>query len=218
MTQPHFPESEVGAETTQHVHGAVRGDERSLAWLVDRFSPLLRAQAEYRLGRAMADRVSPDDVVQEAWISVLPKLASLVPKEGRLTPVLLAYLGKTVCGRAVNLLRSHLIRSSRERPLEPTSDSSIAPIDPVADLVRSSSGRAARSELAQCLTLALNSLSPQDREVLVIRLIEGRTNSEAAQELGSSPNTVAQRYHRALQYLRSLLPASLMDELTMDAT
>jgi DNA-directed RNA polymerase specialized sigma24 family protein len=46
----------------------------------------------------------------------------------------------------------------------------------------------------------------------MLRAFEGLSNQEAAEELGQKPNTVAQRYKRALERLRKLLPASIFDE------
>jgi RNA polymerase sigma-70 factor (ECF subfamily) len=202
-----------GIETTRHVRGAVDGNAESLTWLIERFSPLLRLQAEYRLGKTMARRVSPDDVVQDAWLAALPKLGSLVAKGGRLTPVLVTYLSKTVCGRAINHLRAHLTRASREQPLDgggaATGSSGSAA---VAAIIRTSSAQAAASEFGRQLTEALNTLREKEREVIVLRLIEGRTNAEAALELNERPNSVAQRYHRAILLLRERLPASLIEE------
>ena len=204
--------SSFGEQTTHHVRGAVEGNAASLTWLIERFSPLLRMQAEYRLGKTMAGRISPDDVVQDAWLAVLPKLGSLVAQGGRLTPVLVSYLSKTVCGRAINHLRAHLTRSVREQPLESRTGTGAVASDAIASLVRTSSGMAAASEFAQQLTAALRSLRDKDRDVIVLRLIEGRTNAEAALELDERPNAVAQRYHRAILALRERLPASLIDE------
>jgi RNA polymerase sigma-70 factor, ECF subfamily len=201
-----------GVETTRHVRGAVEGNAASLTWLIERFSPLLRLQAEYRLGKAMARRISPDDVVQDAWLAVLPKLGSLVAKGGRLTPVLVTYLSKTVCGRAINHLRAHLTRSSRERPLDAGTKTGSPASDPIAAMVRTSSAQACSSEFGKQLTAVLNSLREGEREVIVLRLIEGRTNAEAAVELNAPPNAVAQRYHRAILLLRERLPASLVEE------
>jgi RNA polymerase sigma-70 factor, ECF subfamily len=202
--------SSFGEQTTHHVRGAVDGNAASLTWLIARFSPLLRMQAEYRLGKTMAGRISPDDVVQDAWLAVLPKLGSLVAQGGRLTPVLVSYLSKTVCGRAINHLRAHLTRSVREQPLDFGTRTGVS--DAIVALVRTSSGQAAASEFAQQMTAALRGLRDKDRHVIVLRLIEGRTNAEAALELDERPNAVAQRYHRAILALRARLPASLVDE------
>lgn len=50
--------------TTPHVRRAIGGDHASMGWLVERFSPLLLLQAEYRLGRTLRGRFDPEDLVQ----------------------------------------------------------------------------------------------------------------------------------------------------------
>ncbi len=55
----------------------------------------------------------------------------------------------------------------------------------------------------------LDELSADKRDVLVLRLMEHRTNAEIAEILGLQPNTVAVRYRRALEELRQRLPTSL---------
>jgi RNA polymerase sigma-70 factor (ECF subfamily) len=212
MSRPSHAAEDLAVLTTRHVRGAVQGDEASLTWLIERFSPWLRLQAEYRLGRTMVARVSPDDVVQEAWLAVLPKLGDLVAREGRLTPVLLSYLSKTICGRAINLLRSHLTQAAREQTPTGRTNSGSLGEDQILALTRTSSARARASELARSLTRALHELAEGEREVLVLRLVEGLSNAEAAEELGDLPNTVAQRYHRALFALRQRLPPALVEE------
>ncbi|MCB9892285.1 MAG: sigma-70 family RNA polymerase sigma factor [Planctomycetes bacterium] len=204
---------EFEIETTRHVRDAIQGETNSIAWLVERFTPFLHAQAIYRLGPVLAGRVSSDDIVQEAWLAVLPRLAEIVAREGRTTPVLLTYLSKVVCGRAVNHLRSHLRRSMREVPLPESTHAGVYGRDEhVFALVQSVTRQARASEFGQLLTEALEQLPEAEREVLVLRLVEGRSNAEVAAELGERPNTVSQRYRRALLALRARLPPSLLDD------
>src|SRR5262245_59213008 len=74
------------ALTTFHVRRARVGDEDSLAWVVERFSPLLRVAAEHRLGRVLRSIYEPDDLVQEVWLVALPKLAEISARDERYTP------------------------------------------------------------------------------------------------------------------------------------
>ena len=70
--------------TTRHVRAALGGDPESLAWLFRHFSPLLRAQAVYRLGEDVG-RVDPSDVVSEAWLvcaSSLERACATRAREG----------------------------------------------------------------------------------------------------------------------------------------
>jgi len=79
-------------DTTLHVRRAKGGDRDSLAWLADRFSPLLLAQARYRLRGRLARWVQPEDVVQDVWAVALPALPGLEASDGRETPVVLKFL------------------------------------------------------------------------------------------------------------------------------
>jgi RNA polymerase sigma-70 factor (sigma-E family) len=56
------------------------------------------------------------------------------------------------------------------------------------------------------LRRALQSLSPKQRAVVVLRYFEDRTEAEAAQLLGVSVSTVKTQCARALERLRALLP------------
>ncbi len=51
----------------------------------------------------------------------------------------------------------------------------------------------------------LHRLSATDRELIVMRYIDGLTPSDMAEVLGESPNTVSVRLHRAIKELRALL-------------
>jgi DNA-directed RNA polymerase specialized sigma24 family protein len=64
-------------------------------------------------------------------------------------------------------------------------------------------------KLRNCLA----GLAEDKRDVLVLRLMEHRTNQEIATLLGIPANTVAVRYKRALEQLRAELPPGLYDEI-----
>jgi RNA polymerase sigma-70 factor (ECF subfamily) len=62
-----------------------------------------------------------------------------------------------------------------------------------------------RKETAAIVRQAIAQLPDQYREVLVLRDIEDRDTAEAAELLGTTPNAVKVRLHRARQALRTLL-------------
>ena len=64
-----------------------------------------------------------------------------------------------------------------------------------------------RAELKIRLQEALNRMDPLDREVLALRHFEELTNIETAQVLGLKQAAASNRYIRALERLRKLLPA-----------
>jgi len=68
-----------------------------------------------------------------------------------------------------------------------------------------------RKETAAIVREAIARLPDQYREVLVLRDIEERDTSEAAALLGTTPNAVKVRLHRARQALRTLLDREFND-------
>ncbi|MBK8096210.1 MAG: sigma-70 family RNA polymerase sigma factor [Planctomycetes bacterium] len=197
-----------GPLTTLHVHRAVRGDSQSLAWLVERLSPLLLAQASWRLGSTLRAHCEPADLVQEAWLVLLPRLSGLAPHDGRMTPVLLSFLTTTILNRVHNLLRRH----ARRLLHTPASDEGTSPSqvqDPRSGVIAA----ATRAEVACRVRSALELLEPADREIILMRGIEQQAPEEVAAQLSLSRGTLSKRYRRALAKLRERLPDSVFHEL-----
>src|SRR5205823_607283 len=69
----------------------------------------------------------------------------------------------------------------------------------------SPSRRLLREELRDRVRAALGCLEPRDREVLVLRYLEGLSNDEAAAVLGIGESAAGMRHLRALERLRALL-------------
>lgn len=193
------------------MRGAVRGEGADVEWVVARFTPLLLAQARYRMGQKLLASHDPEDVVSEVWATTLPRLAQLEQREGRATPVLVRFLSTAVLHQVNNLFRKRLV--------SPASDED----GPTARLVngvehptRGPLTRVVRAEGRSLVTTALEELDERDREVIVLRVIEQHSNQDAAAMLGLKPNTAAQIYRRALAKLRAKLAGSVFDELAED--
>lgn len=195
--------------TTMHVRSAVRGSAESTSWVVKRFTPLLIAQARYRIQGDLRGMCEPEDIVQDVWLRVLPRLCELTPEE-RFTPTLVSYLSRAILHQVNNTLRLMLRRRARgglaagavdsdclDRPEERTAI--------VSNIVR--------NENRDAVLAAIESLPETDREVIVLRAIEQHPNPVAASILGIEPGTLAVRYHRALAKLRECLKVSVFDEL-----
>jgi RNA polymerase sigma-70 factor (ECF subfamily) len=192
--------------TTQHVHAARLGDAASLEWLVARLSPLLRELAAHRLGPVLRSHCDPDDLVNDAWLAAIPKLAQLTAQQGRYTPVLLRYLGNTILFRIEKLVRKH----ARQTPQAAAAD------EPPPEVPAEASGaitRAVRAEQRDLVREALAALEPGDREVLLLRGVEQMSTNAVAVVLAATPAAVSKRYQRALLRLRTALPGSVFDEL-----
>jgi RNA polymerase sigma factor (sigma-70 family) len=198
--------------TSRHIRGAIRGNDTSLAWVVARFSPFLRAQAEYRLKAPLRRFLDPEDLVQDVWLVTLPRLVDLVPRNERFTPVLLKFLSTTLLRKVNDALTHHLAGPRRVASGEP----STAPGTRVNQLpasVTDALGRLQRDDTVRAMEEALCQLKPHEREVLILRGIEQVPNRRVARLLGLEPSTVAMRYCRALLALRRRMPDSLFDEL-----
>jgi RNA polymerase sigma factor (sigma-70 family) len=191
--------------TSFHVQRAVTGDAISLEWLVARLSPLLRAQAAYRLDAPLRAVCEPDDLVQEAWLVLLPRLGELRPREGRYTPVLLRFLATVLLQRVRNLTRRQMVRQGRSAGAEPVE---AVPAD-ASGAVTKALQRERHDEVRRCL----DELATQDREILILRGIEQQSIKTTATVLGLGEEAVAKRYLRALARLRQALPRSVFDEL-----
>ncbi len=201
--------------TSLHVRHAKSGDAQSLEWIVLRFTPLLLEQARYRIGPALRRRLEPEDLVQEVWAVTLAGLPALGARDGRETPVLLRFLSTTLLYRLNDHARKHVRArevGALENAPEPASGRG-EPWELIAARTRGAVTRIARGEVSGDVARALDRLSDRDREVVVLRGIEGHSNGRAAELLGESPNAVSLRYNRALEALRAVLPKSIFDEL-----
>lgn len=199
----------LGSEepTTRHVRRAVQGDADSITWVVDRFAPVLLAQARYRLGGLPRRLVDPEDLVQDVWARTLPHLPHLPPRDGRYTPVLMKFLSTALLNRSNTLYKKYLMGKPRDDEGASRQESLPAETTGVVSKV-------VRSESCGRLLNQLGELSSQDQEIIVLRGIEQNRNQTVARLLGLRPNTVAVRYRRALERLRKHLPGTVFDELT----
>ena len=195
--------------TTMHVRRAVGGSPASVSWVVERFTPLLIAQARYRTGGDLGRMCDPEDIVQDVWLRVLPRLGELTPEQ-RFTPTLVSYLSRAVLHQVNNTLRLMLRRRMRGG-LAPGA----VPSEQMdrADDCTAIVSKIVRKEGQDAVLQAIEGLPKADREVLVLRAIEQHPNPVAASILGVEPGTLAVRYHRAIKRLRDRLQGSVFDEL-----
>lgn len=211
------PESAPGegaALTTYHVRRARAGNASSLTWVVARFTPLLRATAQYRLGTTLRALHDPEDLVQEVWLITLPRLAELGANAERQTPILLKYLSTTLRRRIRDLVEKHV--TGKPRRAGPGPDREGLEHDPLAQIpaaVTTLIRKLARRELKDLVGEALEHLDERDREIIILRGIEQHPYAEIAALLKTEVSGLAVRYQRALDRLRRALPRSIYDEL-----
>ena len=167
--------------------GRIRqGDEGAEARLVELFSRSVRVMARVRAGR----RLEEEDLTQEVLMTAITAL-----RRGQLRDV--ARLGAFVAGIARNVINNQL-RTSRGNALEPLDghdDAAVA--DPRQEV--------AIRERAAIVRQALGGLSPEDRRLLELTVIEGFTSPQMAKQLGVTEEVIRARKSRALKRLKERL-------------
>jgi RNA polymerase sigma-70 factor (ECF subfamily) len=182
------------------------GDEQVVSELVDRWSQMMLRLALSRVeSRAVAE-----EVVQDAWLTVL---RSLDRYERRST------LRTWVLGIVVNLARSRARAERREVPLSSESEPSVDQrrflpathprwphhwsIEPAA--WRTPEDELLAGETRKIILDAIDALPPAQREVIVLRDIEGMPSTDACNILGLNDTHQRVLLHRARSRVRSAL-------------
>jgi RNA polymerase sigma-70 factor (ECF subfamily) len=144
----------------------------------------------YRMLGTIADA---EDAVQDAWLrwSAAPRADIADPR---------AYLARIVTNTALNRLRS--VRSRRE--------AYVGPWLPEPLLTEAGPDAAERAELAESVSVAmlvvLESLTPEERAVFVLREVFGFGHAEIGAALGRSAPAVRQLAHRAREHVQARRP------------
>lgn len=199
-------------DTDTLILAAARGDQGARQGLFSRHRERMRRMVAVRMDRRLAPRFDPSDVVQEALTEADRRLDDYLRE--RPLPFY-PWLRQFACQRLRQLHRHHIDAGrrsvAREEPWEmPLPDHS------AHDLARrllaggtSPSRRLVRDEQRDRVRDALERLDPRDREVLVLRYLEGLTTGDIAAVLGVRAGAVKMRHLRALERLRGLLDVEL---------
>ena len=144
----------------------------------------------YRMLGTISDA---EDAVQDAWLrwSAAPRTDVADPR---------AYLARVVTSTALNRLRS--VRARRE--------AYVGPWLPEPLLTDAGPDAAERAELAESVSVAmlvvLESLTPEERAVFVLREVFGFEHAEIGAALGRSAPAVRQLAHRAREHVQARRP------------
>ncbi len=170
---------------------AQQGDQRAFDTIYDRFADALFRYVYARCGDASV----AEDLVGDLWVRVVERLASFRLPPSGVDPAFAAWLYRI----AHNLVIDHFRRkSSGNVPLDP----SISDKEPTPD------EHAMSNDERRTLHAAIARLTPDQREVVLLRFIEERSNAEVASLTGRSEGAVKVMQHRALGALAKLLGGS----------
>src|SRR5437764_946784 len=199
-------------DTEELLRRASQGDPSAANDLFQRHRRRLRRMVGVRMDRRLAAPVDPSDVVQEA----LADAARRLPAYLRDRPLpFFPWLRRLAWDRLAALHRTHVRAArrsvTREEPPALPDESALELAD---RLLARTGGPGAGPERAEGRALvreALGRLPERDREVLVLRQLEGLSVAEVAEVLGVGEKAVYARQLKALERLGALLGPDLAE-------
>lgn len=165
------------------VRAVLAGDRERYAELVDRYRDRYARYAARMLGSADA----AEDAVQDAFVRAFDQLAQ-------------CHDPNKFVGWFFLILRNRCFAERRKR----RSQAPLEAADEVASGDRSDNG-AETAERRRALQHALLELTPEQREVFVLKHVEGLSYGEIAERLETSVPSLKMRMHRAYDRLREQL-------------
>lgn len=198
------PTPDDSEATKRLLAAASSGDTNALSELLKRHERWLMAFAAARIDPRISARADASDVVQETQAEVCARLNDYLQRR----PISFrAWLLKTAYDHLGKLKRQHVVANMRSVLSEVSLDDSSS-MELVNQLVAAQDAPwepLAREDLARHVRQALARLSESDREVLLLRHIEGLNNQEIGYLLDLPPKTVSKRHGRALLRLNAEL-------------
>lgn len=194
----------VDTETSISLKRWHQGDREALQALLERHLSWIRARIRKRLGPFLRKKGDSCDYVQEAVVQFLqygPRIA--ISDEGHFRALLCRIVENTLCNQ-FEWFTAKRREIARERPL-PTD--TVLPLDFPNAEVSTPSQAAARHEQEAWVRLGIELVSPEDREILVLREWEGLSFKEIGKHLGIPSGTAQVRHFRALSRLSSQVGA-----------
>ncbi|MDX1623853.1 MAG: sigma-70 family RNA polymerase sigma factor [Gemmatimonadota bacterium] len=185
----------MGKSDEQLVAEARGGSQRAYRQLVDRFE-----RPVYNLvARMVRDRTLAEDLAQEAFVKAFHRLETFRPEQGKFSSWLFKIAHNTTID---HLRRSRLdtVPLDAEGEDEPDyhailpDEEATSPLDATL-----------RGDLGQHLSVAIERLRPEYREVIVLRHQEGLAYDEIAEVAGLPLGTVKTYIHRARKELAALM-------------
>jgi RNA polymerase sigma-70 factor (ECF subfamily) len=195
------------------------GDQQALAELFSRERERLWRVIHFRMAEPLRGRLSPEDVLQEAFLAASQRLKHYAESPAT-SPFI--WLRMMVNQTLIDLHRRHLGAQQRDAAREVSLDAaaysqatSASVVIQLVGAFTSPSGAAARADVFGLVNNAIEQMDTLDREVLALRHFEELTNSEVAGTLGIEQKAASIRYIRALRRLKEIL--AQVPELTSEA-
>ena len=167
------------------IRRAQLGDAAALAELYDQHQPAIYRFVYYRVG----DAATAEDLTGEVFVRVVEKIDSFVYRDRPLLPWLYTI--------ARNLVTDYQRRSAH---------AVMVPLDERLVAEDQDVEQAAERKLTQgLLAAALVHLTEEQRQVILLKFVEGLENKDVAQIMGKSVGAVKALQHRGLAALERVL-------------
>lgn len=199
--------SVIESEVEVLIAQARGGDRVALGRLLELYRGYLSLLARLQIGRRLQGKVDAADLVQDTFLEAHRHFAQF---RGTGEAELVCWLRQILAGLLANLVRRYCGTQRRdlrlERELAEELDQSSRTLDRSLAAPHSTpSQRAMRREQAVLLANALEQLSDDYREVIILRHLEGLSFAEVSQRMGRSVDSVKNLWARALAQLRRSL-------------
>ncbi|RLK60081.1 sigma-70 family RNA polymerase sigma factor [Actinokineospora cianjurensis] len=187
----HFPTVADRDNLDLVVAAAIGGDNSATEQLLIFLRPLVLRYCRAKLGRLPRSFATADDVAQEVCVAVFRAL----PTYQQLGRPFLSFVYGIAAHKIADVHRAN----SRDK-----SD----PIADTPDTVSLEDGPeqiTLRHELVEQTGALLRTLTPRQREILVMRIVMGMSAQETAEIVGTTAEAIRVAQHRALNRLRKTL-------------
>ena len=170
--------------------------------LLETHRSYLKRVVQMRIEPALMARVDASDIVQETQVVIAKRIDDFIKR--RPTSFRL-WIRRKALEQLVDQRRRHV--GAAKRSIYKEQDmSNLSSIAIARKLLSDTPSKIlSKIELQDQVRSLIDQLSEKNREILTLRHAEGLTNNEAADVLGLDPNSVRQRYGRALRCLHQLL-------------
>jgi RNA polymerase sigma-70 factor, ECF subfamily len=194
------------------LHAARNGDPQQLGRLLTLYRNYLTILATTQLDARLRRRVSPSDLVQEAMLGAyrdFPKFRGTSERE------LLAWLRQILINCLHHAYETHIQAGRRDVRREISLDEMQVALDRsvgrlahvLADNGPSPSAQTRQRERSVALADQLAKLRPDDRDVIVLRNLQGLSFEEVAERMGRKPGAVRMLWLRAIERFRQIYEA-----------
>ena len=170
------------------VAAAVRGDRVAAGDLLAFLRPIVFRYCRTKLGRVQRTFIAADDVAQEVCLAVFRAL----PTYRQLGRPFLSFVYGIAAHKIADVHRA--AARDRSQPTPETPDIMLTEEDPEQITLR--------RELVERTGKLLGTLTPRQRDILVMRIVLGLSAQETATAVGTTPDAVRVAQHRALNRLR----------------